>query len=381
MKQVPKPRVDAACSRARAPKRTRALSANVALLALALTACGNGAPSSADAAQLGAGRSAVPTAGRTASDSAGTPEAVGGKAGNASAAPDGAGHNAAGVAGAAGVASTTSGRTGDVEDAGPGGASAGTGATNGRDGMNALAHAKPKCMKKPSQVVVVGDSYITWVSHNLPQDLQHESGVTWRMKASGGCSLGSGGGCLSGEQIPVQLDHAIADDPDIIAALMDGGGNDILVPDTTMFPGSDQCKNSEMAPTIQACKDIVTTALEAGKKMMFKFADTGARDVVYFYYPRTPDGTLIGGSHPNAILEYSLPMAKAFCDSAVEQTNGRVRCHFIDMIPVFEGHPEYFAPTDIHPSPMGSAAMAKVIWKTMKDNCIAQPESSGCCEP
>jgi hypothetical protein len=369
MKQAHQPLAYATCSRDAAfPK-----SSLVAMLAVALAACANSPVGGASTAQLGAGRSgdAVPMAGQSAVP----PAAIGGSAGTGSAATSGAVRNDAGAAGAAGLAAIKPSRAGDAEDAGP------EGGATGSAGMNAGAGLRPKCMKKPSEVVVVGDSYITWVSHNLPQDLQRESGVMWRMKASGGCSLGSGGGCLSGEQIPQQLDHAIADDPDIIAALMDGGGNDILVPDTTMFPGSDQCKNSEMSPMIQACRDIVATALEAAKKMMYKFADTGARDVVYFYYPHTPDGTLIGGSHPNALLDYSLPMAKAFCDSTFEQTNGRVRCHFIDMIPVFEGHPDYFAPTDIHPSPAGSAAMAKVIWQTMKDNCIAQPESSGCCEP
>ena len=32
-------------------------------------------------------------------------------------------------------------------------------------------------------------------------------------------------------------------------------------------------------------------------------------------------------------------------------------------------------------SALGSAAIAKEVVKIMKDNCIAQKESSGCCEP
>jgi lysophospholipase L1-like esterase len=51
------------------------------------------------------------------------------------------------------------------------------------------------------------------------------------------------------------------------------------------------------------------------------------------------------------------------------------------MIPVFDGHPEYFAFADIHPNSTGSQAMAKAVVKVMKDACIAQPASSGCCTP
>jgi hypothetical protein len=51
------------------------------------------------------------------------------------------------------------------------------------------------------------------------------------------------------------------------------------------------------------------------------------------------------------------------------------------MVPVFEGHADYFAPSDIHPNPAGSKAMAAAIWEKMKQDCIAQPESSGCCTP
>jgi hypothetical protein len=72
-------------------------------------------------------------------------------------------------------------------------------------------------------------------------------------------------------------------------------------------------------------------------------------------------------------------MAKEACDGAYTRTNGQLTCHFVDMIPVFEGHPEYFAEEDLHENSEGSAAMTKKIWEVMVDKCIAQPESSGCC--
>jgi hypothetical protein len=110
-------------------------------------------------------------------------------------------------------------------------------------------------------------------------------------------------------------------------------------------------------------------------------ADSGVKDVVYFFYPHVPEGTLVGGDHPNAMLDYSLPKVEQLCKDAESMTDGRLRCHFVNTVPLFEGHPELFADSDIHENPDGSKVIADAVWKTMKDACIAQHESSGCCEP
>ncbi|MFT3923815.1 MAG: hypothetical protein QM778_14880 [Myxococcales bacterium] len=107
----------------------------------------------------------------------------------------------------------------------------------------------------------------------------------------------------------------------------------------------------------------------------------GIRDVVYFFYPHIPEGRPIGGPHPNEMLEFALPQVKDFCDGREDATGGALRCHFIDMVPVFEGHdPDWFN-TDIHPISEGSQAMAKEVWKRMSEWCVGQREGSGCCEP
>lgn len=236
---------------------------------------------------------------------------------------------------------------------------------------------KPPCVERDSQVVLFGDSYISWVSHTFPEDLNAIAGAQYRNYAVGGYSMATGGI----GSIPSEFDTALAEDPDILFAIIDGGGNDILVPDIFQFPDSWWCKNSTSSPTISDCQEIVARALEAADQAMVDLADAGVRDVVYFFYPQVPEGTLIGGLHPNEILNYALPMARELCDGAVMSTDGRLACHFVDLVPVFEGHPEYFAPTDIHPNSRGSKAMAEAIWDKMTTECLGQPESSGCCEP
>ena len=49
-------------------------------------------------------------------------------------------------------------------------------------------------------------------------------------------------------------------------------------------------------------------------------------------------------------------------------------------IPLFTGHDDWFAPTDIHENSMGSKAIAKEIWAVMQDNCIAQKAPNSCCQ-
>ena len=229
-------------------------------------------------------------------------------------------------------------------------------------------------MKDPKQVISIGDSYMNWVTHTFPQDLDAAAGVTFRPTyAIGGTAMGSGGIGL----IPAQFDTALAADKNIIAVVMDGGGNDVLVP---AF-GRPDCKNMADAGSVAGCQQIVTDALAASETLMNKMMAAGVKDVIYFFYPHVPEGTLIGGAHPNAMLDYALPKVKAFCDGAAAETQGKGYCWFVDTVPLFEGHPEYFADADIHENSAGSKVIAKAVIDMMKSKCVGQPASSGCCKP
>ncbi|MDB4974291.1 MAG: hypothetical protein JWN48_2632 [Myxococcaceae bacterium] len=235
-----------------------------------------------------------------------------------------------------------------------------------------------RCVKKPSQVMIIGDSYINWPTHTLPAELDRASKQTgWRLNAIGGASMATGG---IATLVPAQFDQSYALDNDVHTVVMDGGGNDVLIADATLDPGSD-CKNSTMSAMLPQCQKIVQTANEAFAKLLKRMADVGVQDVAFFYYPHVPEGTLLGGAHPNVINDYSRPKAKSTCDAAEASTAGKLRCHFIDMVPVFQGHNDWFFPGDIHPTSVASPAMAGAIWKVMKDACVGQLPASGCCRP
>ena len=357
----------------------------------------SGAGTGAVGGGAGAGRGG---AGGNSSGSGGA--GVGGNGGSsgagagAGAADAGSAGGSLGVGGAGGSlgvggAGGTSG-SGGADGAGTGGTSgsggtdgAGTGGTSGGAGSDAAGGSggaggnatQPPCVTKPSQVVLIGDSYVNWGTHTFQADLARESGETWRMYAIGGASMATGGITT---MIPAQFENAVRADRDIRVVVMDGGGNDILVPASSWVGGSD-CKNSADAPSLAVCRQIVQTSLEREQVLMERMADVGVKDVVFFFYPIVPNNTFLGGRNPNAIATWALPQVKAGCDATYERTGGRLRCHFVDMVPVFQDHPDYFTAGDIHPNTKGSAAMAKTIWATMKSACIAQKASSGCCQP
>ncbi|MEY4581885.1 MAG: hypothetical protein RL701_6588 [Pseudomonadota bacterium] len=354
-----------------------------ALILLSFVACGQDLPPGASSA--GNFAAAQPLAGATSPVP--PPSSSGAAAVSGSvAAPVGTntvGVSASGAAGVAGSAGATrAGAPATASSAGASGVSGrGVVPTNSAGSGTAGSAApepsgtRPYCGLATKDIVIIGDSYINWASHTLPADLAALAGETWPMYAVGGASMATGG---IATLVPDQFEQAVAENAKIRAVVMDGGGNDVLIPAAT-WAGGDQCKNSSTAGTLPVCQMITKTSFDAATKLMDRMAAVGVSDVVYFYYPHVPKGTLIGGTDPNGILDYALPMIKDICAGVAKRTQDKLHCHFVDMVPVFEGHIDYFAAGDIHPNSTGSAAMAKAIWAVMTEDCVAQKANAACC--
>jgi hypothetical protein len=291
------------------------------------------------------------------------------------------GTGGSGVGGTSGANGTngTGGSSVGGTSGGNGTAGSGAGGTSGASGTGGSGGISepPPCASKPSQTVLIGDSYVNWVTHSFRADLARLTGESWRLYASGGAAMASGG---IGTLIPQQFENALRADSDIRVVVMDGGGNDILLP-APSWAGGSECNDRMDSPSLPVCRQIVQASIERERALMDRMADVGVRDVVFFFYPIVPNGTVLGGRYPNAISAWARPQVREQCDGTYQRTGGRLRCHFVDMVPVFEGHPEYFSTGDIHPDTSGSAAMARAVWDTMKSACIAQDASSGCCQP
>jgi lysophospholipase L1-like esterase len=266
------------------------------------------------------------------------------------------------------TSSGTGGRGGGAGTAGVGGVSgtAGVGGTSGTGGTT--SGPRPPCLTKGSQVVVIGDSYMTTnTPYLVTQRLAQQAGAPtpYRSYAQGGTSMVPG-------QIPAQFTRAVNADRDVKVLIFNGGGNNVLI-------GARQCLETGASRNAQ-CQQVVQTAIDTSNQLGLDAAAAGVKDSVFFYYPHLPAG-LFSGSAPNELLDYSLPRAKEACEASYTRTGGRMNCYFINTVPLFEGHPEYIGGDGIHPTAAGAQVIGNAIWEVMKSRCIGQPASSGCCQP
>jgi len=247
------------------------------------------------------------------------------------------------------------------------------------------AVTNPPCITDPGQqAAIIGDSYVTgFLSPTLLSELGKlvPAANQYAFYAGAGCSMASGGACTGAfGNVPQQATTALQQHPNLKFLLMDGGGNDILICDVVKYPGCNTACNAAGASSNQVCTSIVQGAIDASTKLMQDGANAGVRDTIYFFYPHIPAQN--GGY--SEILDYALPRAKALCDGAEATTGGKLRCHFIDLVPVFAAaggakNAANFAGDGIHPSAAGQALIAKEIQRVMQENCLGQ--TSGCCTP
>jgi hypothetical protein len=350
----------AGSSRTRFGTRGPAGLAGCAMLALAFAAaCGSSAPSSSGGSGNGGSGSGRGGSG-VSSDAGGSGDIVGSGSGIGSeVGGSGAGGSGAGGSGAGGSGVGGSGVGGSGTDSGTSG-------------------AMPPCVTKGTQGAFIGDSYITGalspaLQATLDPILMMNGAVGGYINdAVAGTSMGSGGIAL----IPPQFDTALATSKDIRLVIVDGGGNDILL------PAMGNCKNEMGSSKDPVCQMIVETGRAAAKTLMLHMADSGVKDAIYFFYPHIPPGSVLGGTNPNEMLDYAAPLVKMDCDATLATTGGRMACHFIDLRGPYGDAPYSNIGGDgVHPTQSGQTISATQIWNVMKSSCLGQPVSSGCCKP
>ena len=286
------------------------------------------------------------TAGSTPMGSGGFMMGAGG-AGNGGAAPGGGGMSPMGGAGGEGTA----------------------GAAGAAGGGMGGAPFKSPCLKKPSQVVFLGDSYVNYivahpelnglVAGDAIKDGALMTGQNYRDYAVPGATMAA----ASAIMIPPQWPQAVMADPDIKVVIMDGGGNDVLI-------SNPQCKAAG-SQNNTTCQQVVANTVMAVGNLIDQFQKAGVVDLIYFFYPHVPTG----GAD---IADYAWTRLQ---NSAKVLTTDKFRMQVVDLVPLFNGHPEYVFSDQIHATAAGEQVIADAIYKVMKDSCIAQPASKGCCIP
>ncbi len=127
--------------------------------------------------------------------------------------------------------------------------------------------------------------------------------------------------------------------------VMDGGETDVLnVP----------CGS---APTADC--PAVLAAARGAEALLAQFAGDGVEHVVYFFYADP-----VGNAGVKAGLDVLRPFVENACGRAA------LPCHFIDLRPVFAGHPEFAAADGLVFSDSGASATAAAVLDVMLDRCV-----------
>jgi hypothetical protein len=288
----------------------------------------------------------------------------------------------------------------------PGSRDAMTPSVIGPDGASTLPVMTPPatCQKgqvKPSEVVMIGDSYMDKSYGNVGANIvalaqkagSLPTGAAYREYYLAGAAVYNGSGQLN---IPYQYetmakgDLAVQNPKDIKVVVMDGGGNDVLIDQQSCLTDANMA--AQMADA--ACMKAVSNAVGRMKSLWQEMAADGVKQVVYYFYPHLdPAG---GGFLPlpspgvNLIDDYGANFyQEACCGSSFTPTTQTptctgnapgLQCTYIDTRPAFTGHsgaagepgPDYILSDHVHPNAMGSVVIANLTWNAMVENCVAQ---------
>jgi hypothetical protein len=277
---------------------------------------------------------------------------------------------------------------GDTDGASTGDDAAPAQAEAGDDAPATAPDAAPACVKgqvTPNEVVMLGDSYLDAPWGNVGPTIMTKANAMYRHYYIGAASLAWGN---PGTQfyIPYQFDPmaltdiAVTNPADIKVVIMDGGGNDVLI-------GNTSCETTA-PPANTSCVTTIQTAIGKAQTEMQEMAQKGVQWVVYFFYPHldTAGGGILQTPAPsvNDTLDYAYPLAEQMCCgttftssatnySCVGQPTAGLQCVFIDTRPAFEGHlSDYIKSDKVHPTQAGADVITNLVWTQMQNHCIAQ---------
>ena len=185
-----------------------------------------------------------------------------------------------------------------------------------------------------SDVITIGDSWMSLVSTGIQQSLIKASGQPYR-------TYGRGGTRLLNDAIPNQYVAARAANPEIKTVVMTGGGNDII-----QVPGlRDDCTAMGMQ-----CAMVVSQILDRLSKLWAQMAEDGVRDVIYVQYSN-PEGNNV---------DFVLPDGDGVPKRCADVPEP-LRCHRLETLEIVMGD----IPDGIHPSAVAFDRLGQAVYDLM----------------
>lgn len=191
-----------------------------------------------------------------------------------------------------------------------------------------------------SEVLWIGDSWIQipGTQHTRVRDLARASGAIGASEDYANEAAPATDMAAIAQQYRARQSGAVK----VKVLLMDGG---------TWDPIAAQAKGEPIGPAMNG-------AISTFEAFLSEVAlDGTVEHIVYFLVPELPSIPGVATMRPNL---------QAVCGASA------VPCHFLDLQPLWLGHPEYAASDGIQASEAGARVIADEIWGIMQDNCIAQ---------
>lgn len=199
-------------------------------------------------------------------------------------------------------------------------------------------------------VITIGDSIFD-LNGVIEDTLEGYAGETFRDYTQSGAELNGGAFATAVDQ---QYADARATDANINTILMDGGGNDILIPAMIFDPYGCRTHWWRWNPS-RSCVNLITDQYVNAVNLLNQMDADGVNDVVWLGYYELP--------RSNANLTKALNLGDDYLGYACEVST-TADCSFVDprgTVPASQVEGD-----DIHPTPAGSVNLANQIWPVLQ---------------
>jgi hypothetical protein len=219
-------------------------------------------------------------------------------------------------------------------------------------GAGVLASAPWIADADDNDVVFLGDSIFA-LSGGIQQNLHARAGGTFRNYTTSGAELVGG---ILAPSLVQQHAMALADPVFSPIVVMDGGGNDILLPAIALDPYDCKTQWYEWGRLSSSCKSFIDDIYVDGVDLLNDMAADGVSDVIYLGYYYTKNGLFALDSLEEAVDYGDGKLSQACANSVVSCTFIDPRSTIRDWDIIIDG---------IHPATSGSNKLADLIWPVL----------------
>ena len=201
-----------------------------------------------------------------------------------------------------------------------------------------------------NDVITLGDSIFD-LNGVVQATLESYAGQTFRDYTTSGAEIS--GGSLA-PAVDVQYSVAKATDDNINTVVMNGGGNDILIPAMLFDPYG--CRTHWWRWNISSsCVSLIEDTYVNAVNLLNQIDTDGAQNVVYMGYYETPRGN----SNLTKAIQTGVAYLSYACDTA---TNAN--CSYVDTLGTIPA--SQVESDNIHPTPEGSVNLANQVWPVLQ---------------